>query len=140
MAVGSGRSVPGFDLEQQLQNLAPLFDRFGGHAQAIGLTLRVDRIGELRSGLELACRGIAARTEPQADGNLSLCSLSPSFYAQLRQLEPFGEGNRAPVFCIEGAEAVAVKNRWVRLRQGRHTLEALSWKADVRDRMRGGTG
>jgi single-stranded DNA-specific DHH superfamily exonuclease len=64
-------------------------------------------------------------------------SLSTSFYAQLRQLEPFGEGNPAPVFRIEGAEAVAVKNRWVRLRQGRHTLEAFHWKVDVRDGMRG---
>jgi hypothetical protein len=121
--VGSGRSVPGFDLEAQLQSFAPLFDRFGGHAQAIGLTLRVDRIGELRSALESACRGIAPRTEPQAEGNLSLCSLSATFYAQLRQLEPFGEGNRAPIFRIECAEVVALKNRWIRLRQGRHTLE-----------------
>jgi single-stranded-DNA-specific exonuclease len=137
IAVGSGRSVPGFDLEQQLQNLAPLFDRFGGHAQAIGLTIRGDRIGELRSGLESACRGFAPRKEPQVDGNLSLCSVSASFYAQLRQLEPFGEGNRAPVFRIEGAEVVAVKNRWVRLRQGRHTLEAFSWKVDLREGMRG---
>jgi single-stranded-DNA-specific exonuclease len=137
MAVGSGRSVPGFDLEQQLQNFASLFDRFGGHAQAIGLTLRADRIGELRSGLGCSCRGLPPRREPQADGNLSLCSLSASFYAQLRQLEPFGEGNRAPVFRIEGAEVAGVKNRWVRLRQGRHTLEAFHWKVDIKDGMRG---
>jgi single-stranded DNA-specific DHH superfamily exonuclease len=128
--------VPGFDLEEQLQNFAPLFDRFGGNAQAVGLTIQVDRIGELRSGLESACRGIAPRTEPQAEGKLSLCSLSASCYAQLRQLEPFGEGNRAPVFRIEGAEVAAVRNRWVRLRQGRHTL-AFSWKVDMRDGMRG---
>jgi single-stranded-DNA-specific exonuclease len=137
MAVGSGRSVPGFDLEQQLQSFAPLFDRFGGHAQAIGLTLRVDRIGDLRSGMESACRGLGPRREPQAEGNLWLGDLSASFYAQLRHLEPFGEGNRAPVFRIEGAEVVAFRNRWVRLRQGRHTLEAFNWKVDVRDRMRG---
>jgi single-stranded-DNA-specific exonuclease len=137
MAVGSGRSVSGFDLEAQLQNFAPLFDRFGGHAQAIGVTLRVDRIGELRSSLEAACRGLTPRKEPQAEGNLWLGSLSASFYAQLRHLEPFGEGNRAPVFRIEGAEVAAVRNHWVRLRRGRHTLEAFSWKVDVRDGMRG---
>jgi single-stranded-DNA-specific exonuclease len=138
IAVGSGRSVPGFDLEAQLQSFAPLFDRFGGHAQAIGVTLRVDRIGELRSGLESACRGLAPRREPQGEGNLSLCSLSATFYAQLRQLEPFGEGNRAPVFRIEGAEVIAVRNRWVRLHQGRHTLESFNWKVeDVKGGMRG---
>jgi single-stranded-DNA-specific exonuclease len=137
MAVGSGRSVPGFDLEAQLQNFSPLFDRFGGHAQAAGLTMRVNRIGELKSGLESACRGLTPRRQPQAEGNLSLCSLSASFFAQLRHLEPFGEGNRAPVFRIEGAEVVAFKNHWVRLRQGRHTVEALNWKVDVRGGMRG---
>jgi single-stranded-DNA-specific exonuclease len=137
IAVGSGRSVPGLDLEQQLQSFAPLFARFGGHAQAVGLTLRVDRIGDLRSGMESACGGLRPRREPQAEGNLWLGDLSASFYAQLRQLEPFGEGNRAPVFRIEEAEVAAVRNHWVQLRQGRHTLEAFNWKVDVRDRMRG---
>jgi hypothetical protein len=66
-SISSGRSGPGFDLEHQLKNFAPLLDRFGGHAQAIGLTLRVDRIGELCLGLESACRGLARRREPQAD-------------------------------------------------------------------------
>jgi single-stranded DNA-specific DHH superfamily exonuclease len=103
---------------------------FGGHAQAIGLTLRIDRIGDLRSGLESTCRGLTPRQAAQAEGKLWLGSLSASFYAQLRQLEPFGEGNRAPVFRIEGAEVAAVRNRWVRLRQGQHTLEALNWKVE----------
>jgi single-stranded-DNA-specific exonuclease len=137
LAVGSGRSVPGFDLEHQLQTFAPLFARFGGHAQAVGLTMHVDRIEELRTGLEGACRGLTRQKEAEADGTLSLSSLSASFFAQLRHLEPFGEGNRAPVFRIENAEVAAVRNRWVRLRQGRHTLEFFSWKVDVRGGMRG---
>jgi hypothetical protein len=128
--------VPGFDLEAQRQSFAPLFDRFGGHAQAIGLTLWVDRIGELRSGLESACRGIAQQIEPQADGNLWLGSLSASFYAQLRA-RTFWGGEPSAGFPYRGRGSGRGQEPLGRLRQGRHTLEAFHWKVDVRDRMRG---
>ena len=46
--VGSGRSVPGVDLVETLRPLGELFLRFGGHAQAVGLTMAVDHIEEFR--------------------------------------------------------------------------------------------
>ena len=46
--VGSGRSVTGIDLVETLQPLGELFLRFGGHAQAVGLTMAAGHIGELR--------------------------------------------------------------------------------------------
>ena len=52
--VGSGRSVPGVDLVETLRPHRELFVRFGGHAQAIGLTMAVDRIDEFR--------GVSVRT------------------------------------------------------------------------------
>jgi single-stranded DNA-specific DHH superfamily exonuclease len=120
-----------------MQNFASLFDRFGGHPQAVGLTLPVSRITELRRYLEESCRGLSRSTEIQAEADLSLASLSPAFYGALRQLEPFGEGNSALVFRVRAAEVAAVKNRWVRLRQGRHTLELLNWRVHVESGMRG---
>ena len=39
LVVGSGRSVPGIDLVETLRPLGELFFRFGGHAQAVGLTM-----------------------------------------------------------------------------------------------------
>jgi single-stranded DNA-specific DHH superfamily exonuclease len=126
IAVGSGRSVPGFDLEQQLQSLAPLFDMFGGHAQAVGITLRVDRIGDLRSALESACRGLALRREPQADGNLLLCSLSASFYAQLWQLELLGKG-------IERRSFVSRAQKWPQSRIAGYgsVRDGIRWRPSV---------
>jgi single-stranded-DNA-specific exonuclease len=137
VAVGSGRSVRGFDLEKEMQNFASLFDRFGGHPQAVGLTLPVSRITELRRCLEESCRGLSRSAEIQAEADLSFASLSPAFYSAVRQLEPFGEGNPAPVFRVQGAEVTAVKNRWVRLRQGRHSLELFNWHVKVESGMRG---
>jgi single-stranded-DNA-specific exonuclease len=46
--VGSGRSIPGVDLVKTLEPLEDLFLRFGGHAQAVGLTMGVDRIEQFR--------------------------------------------------------------------------------------------
>lgn len=137
VAVGSGRSVRGFDLEKQMQNFASLFDRFGGHPKAVGLTLPVSRVTELRRHLEESCRGLSRSAEIQAEADLSFASLSPAFYSAARQLEPFGEGNPAPVFRVRGTEVSAVKNRWVRLRQGRYTLELFNWQVDVESGMRG---
>src|SRR5262249_50970026 len=47
-AHGSCRSIPQFDMLGALERCAHLFDRFGGHKQAAGLTLDAGRIKTLR--------------------------------------------------------------------------------------------
>ena len=73
--VGSGRSVPGVDLVETLRPLGELFLRFGGHAQAIGLTMAVDRIEEFREkfarSVEPVVRGDSQRLDAEAELNLS---------------------------------------------------------------------
>jgi single-stranded-DNA-specific exonuclease len=44
LVVGSGRSVAGFDLAEGLEQFRTFFRRFGGHAQAVGLTMRTAQI------------------------------------------------------------------------------------------------
>ena len=48
LATGSGRSVPGLELHRFLAAWKDGMERFGGHAQAVGLTVRLDRLEELR--------------------------------------------------------------------------------------------
>lgn len=137
VAVGSGRSVPGFDLEAELRNVDGLFERFGGHAQAVGLTIRVDRIGDLKRELENRCRNLKREVLLRPDADLALASVTRSFLEELKLLEPFGEGNPAPVFRICDAEVVATRQHWVRLRQGKHTLEAFDWRIGAQPGQRG---
>src|SRR6202023_2105526 len=54
LATGSGRSVPEIALHAFLVPWQPRLRRFGGHAQAVGLTLDGDRLEGLREGLERA--------------------------------------------------------------------------------------
>ena len=41
---GSGRSIPGFDLHDALTKCQSLLEKFGGHAMAIGITIKKDKI------------------------------------------------------------------------------------------------
>ena len=50
---------------------------------------------------------------------LPLSMVNRHFYDQLLLLEPFGDGNPAPAFSIRMMEVVSVRNKWVRVRQGR---------------------
>jgi hypothetical protein len=65
--------------------------------------------------------------EIREDGELVLATAGKHFDEQLALFEPFGEGNPAPIFLLRAIEIVSVKNRWVRIRQGRFSLEALCW-------------
>ena len=137
--VGSGRSVPSVDLFETLEPLKQLFLRFGGHAQAVGLTMAVDRIEEFREkfarSVEPLVRRDSRRLDAEAELNLSFAGRH--FDEQLLLLEPFGEGNRPPMFSVRMAEVVSVRNKWVRIRQGRSSVEALCWDAPLTEQMKG---
>jgi single-stranded-DNA-specific exonuclease len=137
--VGSGRSVRGVDLVETLRPHGELFVRFGGHAQAIGLTMAVDHIEEFQKkfaqSVETVLRGDSQTLHAEAELNLSF--LGRYFEEQLLLLEPFGEGNRPPTFSIRMAEVLSVRNKWVRIRQGRSSVEALCWDVPVTEQMKG---
>jgi single-stranded-DNA-specific exonuclease len=44
VVVGSGRSVAGFDLAEAIEQFRGFFKRFGGHAQAVGLTMQSGKL------------------------------------------------------------------------------------------------
>ena len=100
LATGSGRSVPGVALHEFLTPWRGELERFGGHAQAVGLTVRVDRLPALRAAWEEA----AARWPPEALGPTQLYELelaprhvNRELLRQLEGLEPHGEGNPRPL-------------------------------------------
>jgi len=137
--VGSGRSVAGFNLAEALEQFRGSFKRFGGHAQAVGLTMLIGEIGTFAKGFTSFVEGLKLdrNHEIREDGELVLATAGKHFDEQLALLEPFGEGNRAPVFLLRGVEVASLRNRWVRIRQGRFSLEALCWDIAPQAGMRG---
>jgi len=137
--VGSGRSVPGIDLLETLRPLGELFLRFGGHAQAVGLTMAVNQIEEFREKFARSVEPLVRRDSQRldAEAELNLSFVGRHFDKHLLRLEPFGEGNPPPRFMIRMAEVLSVRNRWVRIRQGRSSIEALCWDVPVKEHIKG---
>ena len=139
LAVGSGRSVAGFNLAEALEQFRGFFKRFGGHAQAVGLTMAISQIEPFAKEFTAFVESLKLQRkhEIREDGELVLATAGKHFDEQLAQLEPFGEGNPAPVFLLRGVEVASLRNRWVRIRQGRFSLEALCWNLAPQAGMRG---
>ncbi len=102
---GSARSVHGFDLYEAIESCADLLENFGGHLYAAGLTLKEENLPEFVERME---KFIAGKIVPQMktpvveiDSELSFSQITPKFLRLLKQFQPFGPGNTAPVFLTE---------------------------------------
>lgn len=139
LAVGSGRSIAGFDLAEALEQFRRFFNRFGGHAQAVGLTMPIRHVEAFAKEFAAFVDSLKLNRnhEIREDGELVLATAGKHFDKQVALLEPFGEGNPAPVFLLRGIEVASLRNRWVRIRQGRFTLDALCWDLAPQVGMRG---
>ena len=142
VAYGSGRSIPTFNLLGALEECSDLFDRFGGHRQAAGMSLDVSRLAELRRRLgnlgddRLSPDDLVPRLG--IDAGLEFATIDESLMEGLTALEPFGPGNRRPIFCAESVQIVdgphTVKKSHLRmtLKQGRRRFRAMAWRAAER--------
>lgn len=105
---GSARSIPGFDITAALHGCAPLLERFGGHTQAAGLTIRAERVAELRDELNryAAPRLQREKLSPllEFDAALEPPEIGMELARQVALLEPFGTANPPPLFCGRGWE------------------------------------
>ncbi len=102
IAHGSARSIEPYHLLNGLTSCADLFEKFGGHSHAAGITIKPDRIAELRRRLnEHAASCLTAEDlQPCVDIDAELPTQEISFelVAELQALEPYGAGNSRPVF------------------------------------------
>ncbi len=103
---GSGRSVPGVSLYDAIAACAPLLVRYGGHAQAAGLSVKKENLGALRRAINAwAAQQYPVPVAPpiEVDTRVQLAALSCEAVAGLEKLAPFGAGNPAPLFLVEDA-------------------------------------
>ena len=109
-AHGSGRSIPAFHLLDALESCAELFNRYGGHAAAVGCALLVERLPELRARLDTYARQKLVPEDfvpvLEYDDEIRPDSIDRRFWESLVKLEPFGSGNPVPVFVARGARIV----------------------------------
>ncbi len=106
LATGSGRSISGVNLYNLLDSCRSELERFGGHAQAIGLTVSVKKLPQLVSLLE---QKAAEEWDPSLfvkryryELELDAEEVNLDFLDALGRLEPHGEGNPRPLLRVDG--------------------------------------
>ena len=102
LVTGSARSVHGFDLYDAIESCADLLENFGGHLYAAGLTLKEENLPAFCERIEKHISGtiIPEMQTPVVDIDtmLNFSQITPKFLRILKQFQPFGPGNNAPVF------------------------------------------
>lgn len=104
-AKGSARSVEGFDIFEALRSFGDLYEKFGGHEQAAGLTICEDRFMDWKLVFEAHCQSAVEEylliPAVRIDEVLLSKDVSYDFVEELALLEPYGMGNPRPVFKLE---------------------------------------
>jgi single-stranded-DNA-specific exonuclease len=134
---GSGRSISGFDLHGALHECRDLFQRFGGHRAAAGVTMDA---AQLPAFAERFAQVAASRLTPEdlvpelrVDLDLPLPAVDDALVDWLRRCEPYGVGNPAPLCALRGVRAAGgprrVGERGLKftVADGSASLEAIGW-------------
>ena len=101
-AVGSARSVAGFDIYSAIKSCRDLLVNFGGHTFACGLTIRWNDVDLFKQRIEeYVSRHIQpTQTVPtlNADATINFSDINRRMLHDLKRFAPFGPGNTKPVF------------------------------------------
>jgi single-stranded-DNA-specific exonuclease len=136
---GSGRSISRFDLHEALTacDADGLFERFGGHRAAAGVTIAADRLPAFAERFNAVARERLTVDdlvpELRVDLELPIDEVTEDLEAMLRHFEPHGMGNAAPVLVSRGVELTAPPKRVgedgvrLALRCGAGELGAIGW-------------
>lgn len=119
LAKGSGRSIPGFDLHDALMKCQDTIEKFGGHSMAIGITIKKDNFDKFSNELEqIAKDSKIDEIVPiiNVDAKINLNEVSRETVESLKQLEPFGEGNKTPIFALKNLKVDSIRS----LSEGKH--------------------
>ena len=116
---GSGRSIPGFDLHDALMKCEDCIEKFGGHSMAIGITVKRENLEKLKQELEdIAIEEKIDEIVPiiKIDAKINLSEVNKEMVESLKELEPFGEGNKMPIFAFKNLKIDSIRA----LSEGKH--------------------
>lgn len=101
-AVGSARSMAGFDVYAAIKSCRNLLINFGGHTHACGLTLRWSDVEQFKQRFEEYVRDHIQPTQTiptlNADATIDFSDINKRMLHDLKRFAPFGPGNPKPVF------------------------------------------
>ena len=137
LGYGSGRSIKEFPILEAFDNCRELFEHYGGHSHAAGLTLRAENINELKRRVNEFAKNFLAQEEPspekEIDNRLGFTEINYDLMKEIVMLEPFGAANPIPVFLtenvriVDGPHLIRERHLKFRLSQCGLALDAIWW-------------
>ncbi|HUO85437.1 MAG TPA: single-stranded-DNA-specific exonuclease RecJ [Thermoanaerobaculia bacterium] len=135
--VGSGRSIPAIDLHDRLEQVRPLFTRFGGHSHACGFSLRRENLARLKDEL-IEIFSVIDRSDyrrvAEVEGVVKLGDLDRALFEEIEVLEPFGAGNPQPLLMASGVRVgarkmIAEESFSLELSDASGSAEGVAWRS-----------
>ncbi len=101
----SARSIYGINIGLIIQNAVQkkILLKGGGHTMAAGFSLTKDMIDKFTSFLNqsISVKSLKIDRSFKFISKISSSNLNKQFYAEIKKLEPFGNGNMEPIFLFE---------------------------------------
>lgn len=100
----SARSIPEIHLHKAISENVNLLEHFGGHSQAAGLVFdpaksKFQTVKEsLNNSIKTQLDGRELKPVVEADAEIEAEEISLELIDAIKKLEPFGEGNKPPLF------------------------------------------
>ncbi|RLA63485.1 MAG: single-stranded-DNA-specific exonuclease RecJ [Epsilonproteobacteria bacterium] len=101
----SARTAGSFDLFSGLNSLKDLFEKFGGHKAAAGLSMKKENLPAFKTRMKehLASIPEIERTNQETyDLEVFPEDINPKLVKDLEKIGPFGKGNEKPIFKMKG--------------------------------------
>lgn len=112
---GSARGISDYHILEGLDTCKDLLEQYGGHAAAAGIRISAERINELRARLNIHAGDALSEEklipELKIDAEVNSEELNLKLVNELKQLEPFGQGNPKPIFATR--QLNLVDDPWV---------------------------
>lgn len=116
---GSGRSIPGFNLHDAVMNCDTYVEKFGGHSMAIGINVKRENFEKFKKEFEEYTQNSnISDIIPiiQIDKQVDIKKINIQEVNELKLLEPYGEGNKMPIFLIKNLKILSIRS----LSEGKH--------------------
>lgn len=131
---GSGRGPSGFNLYDYLNDISSIFDNYGGHAQAVGLTIQKDKLNELWDYINLHPFEIIEDNKAAISINQS--EVDFNLLKEIDELAPYGTGFVEPLFVIEDpviSKTFMVQGKYPKFTLG-NNFDSISFNPDHKSR------
>lgn len=107
---GSGRSIEGYNMFEELSKCREYIEKFGGHPMAVGLSVKKQNLLPLKEALISKCKLSEEDVMPliRIDCPLNIENVDENLLESLEELRPFGTGNPSPVLAAKSLKVKRV--------------------------------